>query len=93
MTSDGLRTWVSHTTDRQAAVVIALSLGAIGSRALIDPWMGDRHEFLTAYVAVALATWLATWRAGAVAAVATIGIMTWLFDVPRNAGGRRAGAI
>lgn len=84
MTSDRFTTWASRMRGRQAAVAVALSLGAIGVRAAIDPWMGDRHEFLSAYAAVALATWLATWRAGAIAAVLAIGAMTWLFDVPRN---------
>lgn len=76
--------WASRSIGRQAAAATVLSLMAIGIRTLLDPWIGDRQEFLSAYGAVAVATWLATWRAGVGTAVVTIGGMAWLFDVPPN---------
>lgn len=84
MTANQCKDWVSGSIGRQAAAAAVLSLLAIGIRTIVDPWIGDRHEFLSAYGAVAVATWLATWRAGVGTAVVAIGGMAWLFDVARN---------
>lgn len=56
----------------ELALVGALTLGAFLVRLAIDPFIGDKHQFVPAYAAVAAATWLAGWRAGAFTAFACL---------------------
>ncbi len=65
------------------SVVGALTFGAFLMRLAIDPFIGDTHQFMPAYAAVAAATWLAGWRAGAVTALACL--VTGEFFGPHSA--------
>jgi signal transduction histidine kinase/ActR/RegA family two-component response regulator len=56
----------------ELALVGALTLAAFLVRLAIDPFVGDKHQFVPAYAAVAAATWLAGWRAGALTAFACL---------------------
>lgn len=56
----------------ELALVGALTLVAFLVRLVIDPFVGDKHQFVPAYAAVAAATWLAGWRAGAFTAIACL---------------------
>lgn len=56
----------------ELALVGALTLGVFLVRLAIDPFVGDKHQFVPAYAAVAAATWLAGWRAGAFTALACL---------------------
>lgn len=67
---------------RELALVGALTLGAFLVRLAIDPFIGDKHQFVPAYAAVAAATWLAGWRAGAFTAFACL--LTGEFFAPQS---------
>lgn len=49
---------------RELGWAIFLSLLAFGVRYAIDPLVGDRQPFTPSYAVVALASWVAGWRAG-----------------------------
>lgn len=66
----------------ELALVGALILGAFLVRLAIDPFIGDKHQFIPAYAAVAAATWLAGWRAGAFTAFACL--LTGEFFAPQS---------
>lgn len=59
-------------TGVELALVAALTLAAFLVRLAIDPFIGDKHQFVPAYAAVAAATWMAGWRAGAFTAFACL---------------------
>lgn len=48
----------------ELALVSVLTLGAFLLRLGIDPFVGDKHQFLPAFGAIAIGTWLMGWRAG-----------------------------
>lgn len=79
--------WTAKTPARQFLTALALSIIAISLRWAVSPWLGEHHEFLPGYAAVAAATWLGTWRAGlVVAAVSLVALQSPLFhpiDVQR----------
>lgn len=52
---------------------------ALAGRWAVDPWLGDRHQFLPGYLAVVAAAWLASWRGGAMAASLFLAASTGLF--------------
>ena len=56
-------------TGVELVIVGVLTFAAFLFRWAIDPFLGDKHQFLPAYAAIAAATWLMGWRAGALAAV------------------------
>ena len=56
----------------ELALVGALTFGAFLVRLAIDPFIGDKHQFVPAYAAIAGATWLVGWRAGAFTAIACL---------------------
>lgn len=66
-------------------VALAATVLALAARWAVDPWLGDRHAFLPLYLAVAAATWLATWRAGALVALLFFLLAETLFGAPRSA--------
>lgn len=53
---------------------VALWFIALLARAAVDPIIGDKHQFVPFYVAMAIAAWVASWRAGVVAAA--LGLLT-----------------
>lgn len=71
-------------------VAAALSLLALLVRWSIDPFIGDKHQFVPAYAAIAVATWRAGWRAGALTALASLAAgelfdsVTYLDSTPRH---------
>jgi len=62
---------------------LLFTLGSLGVRALLAPWLGDRLPFLVLIVSIALAARYCRWRATAVAAVVGFLLTIWLF-VPPN---------
>lgn len=70
---------------RQLALATAAAAGALAVRWAVDPWLGDRHEFLPVYLAMAAAAWLGTWRAGALTAVLFYAGAESLFGAARSA--------
>ena len=56
----------------QMLLLVTLVIGVFAFRAAIDPFIGDRHQYLPAYVAVGAATWSSGWRAGVVVALACL---------------------
>ncbi len=67
--------WVSKTPARQFMTAVELLVIVIFLRWVVSPWLGDHHELLPGYVAVAAATWLATWRAGLLVAGASLAVL------------------
>lgn len=61
----------------------ACSAAALAARWAVDPWLGDRHEFLPGYLAIVAATWVASWRGGATAAALFLAANAMLF-APRS---------
>lgn len=51
------------------AVVAMVTAAAFLLRFAIDPFLTDKHQYLPAYGAVAVGTWLVGWRAGALIAL------------------------
>lgn len=49
-----------------------LAIAAIMLRWGIDPFIGDKHQFVPAYAALAAATWLRGWRCGLFVAIACL---------------------
>jgi signal transduction histidine kinase/CheY-like chemotaxis protein len=78
-------THILAPTLRQVPVALVASAAALALRWAEDPWLGDRHEFLPLYLALAPATWFGTWRAGALAAVLFFFSAESLFSAPRSA--------
>jgi len=70
-------------TSAELAVVAVLTLAAFAFRLAIDPFLGDKHQFAPAYAAIAAATWLMGWRAGALAAA--LSLVSGEFFRPQNA--------
>ena len=66
----------------ELAVVGVLTLAAFLFRLAIDPLLGDKHQFVPAYGAVAAATWLMGWRAGAL--TAAVCLVSGEFFSPHN---------
>ena len=66
----------------ELAVVGVLTLAAFLFRLAIDPFLGDTHEFVPFYGAVAAATWLMGWRAGAL--TAAVCLVSGEFFSPHN---------
>lgn len=64
---------------QQLWVGAACAALALAGRWAIDPWLGDRHQFLPGYLAVVAAAWLASWRGGAIAAALFLAANTGLF--------------
>lgn len=54
---------------RQGLIGLGLAAVALLLRLALDPVLGDRQPFAFSYAAVALAVWLAGWRAGLLTAV------------------------
>jgi signal transduction histidine kinase/ActR/RegA family two-component response regulator len=53
-------------------LLAALVLAQFAFRAAIDPFIGDTHQYVPAYVAIGAATWFFGWRVGAIAAAACL---------------------
>ncbi len=69
----------------QQVAVAGVAAGlAVAARWAIDPWLGDRHEYLTAYLAIGAVTWLASWRAGAMVALLFFVAQEVVFGMPRS---------
>ncbi|MES2978183.1 MAG: ATP-binding protein [Pseudomonadota bacterium] len=68
------------------AAAWAVLLGGLGLafRWLIDPWLGNRQPFTPAYGVIALAGWIATWRAGLLTAVICHLWGSYFFIAPRQ---------
>lgn len=67
------------TAGREVGVAMLVSALALGSRWLLDPWLGHHHPLLPTYAAIALATWFGSWRAGALTAiVCQLGVIYFL---------------
>lgn len=66
----------------ELAVAAMLTVAAFLFRYAIDPFLTDKHQYLPAYGAVAVATWLVGWRAGALAAL--LCLASGEFFEPRN---------
>lgn len=64
--------WAAQRTGRQVLIAVVLAAVAISLRWALTPWLGEHHEFLPGYAAVAAATWLATWRAGLLVSIASL---------------------
>ncbi len=58
----------SRPGEQMTAVTIAVVLAFV-VRLAIDPFIGDKHQFVPAYGAIAAITWMIGWRAGAVTAL------------------------
>src|SRR4029079_4895410 len=76
----------SNTRGPAAAYGMAMAflVGAIGLRALLDPWMGDTMPLVTLFGAVAAAVWIG--GSGAAIAVVVLGFAAcdYLFIQPRG---------
>jgi signal transduction histidine kinase/ActR/RegA family two-component response regulator len=71
------------TAGREAGVAMLVSALALGSRWLLDPWLGHHHPLLPTYAAIALATWFGSWRAGALTAIiCQFGVIYFLVTPP-----------
>ena len=68
---------------RQTAVAIAVAVAAFGARWVLDPFLADQHPYVMAFAAVAVATRLATWRAGLLCAVLSFLGADYSFVRPR----------
>jgi signal transduction histidine kinase/ActR/RegA family two-component response regulator len=53
-------------------LVAVLIVAEFAVRAAIDPYIGDRHQYVPAYAAIGAATWLCGWRAGIITALACL---------------------
>lgn len=53
----------------EMALAAMLTMAAFLFRYAIDPFLADKHQYLPAYGAVAVGTWLIGWRAGALTAL------------------------
>ena len=62
---------LSRAGQEMTAVVIAVAL-AFATRLAIDPFIGDKHQFVPAYGMVAVVTWMVGWRAGAITALISL---------------------
>jgi signal transduction histidine kinase/ActR/RegA family two-component response regulator len=69
---------------KAAPVALLLTALALLARWAVDPWIGDRHQFLPVYLAIAAATWVATWRSGALVALLFFLLGESLFGTPRS---------
>lgn len=65
------------TLPRQMLTALAFAGIAISLRWGLSSWLGEHHEFLPGYVAVAAATWLGTWRAGIVVTIIGLGAINF----------------
>lgn len=74
-----------HPTLQLVLVGCVVAAFALAARWVIDPWVGDRHEDLPLYLSIAVATWFAGWRAGALASVLFLLAQEAWFGVPRSA--------
>lgn len=77
-------TQMLHQPLQQVLVACVAAVLAIAIRGVIDPWIGDRHEFLPLYLAIAAATWFAGWQAGALGALLFFISGEALFGAPRS---------
>ncbi len=66
------RNGVNSRSARELGFVIALALAEFAFRAAINPFVGDRHQYLPAYAAIGTATWFCGWRAGTITALACL---------------------
>ena len=78
------KVWVSKDLRRELALAITLAALAFLARWCVDPWLHDRHEFLPSYLAVALATWFASWHAGVIVAAIGLTVLEFAFSGARN---------
>lgn len=58
-------------SERRPAILVVGGLAALAIlvRASIQPFVGDTHQFVAAYAAMAAATWLCGWQAGVATAI------------------------
>lgn len=68
----------------QFALAVVVSAAAWGCRLALDPWLDLRQTYSLAFAAVAVAGWLGTWRAGAMAAVICHLWASYFFVGPLN---------
>ncbi len=86
----GLHRYVANAAMRytrlpqQVLVALVAAVLAIAARWAVDPWLGDRHEYLSAYLAIGAVTWLASWRAGALLALLFFMAQEAFFALPRS---------
>lgn len=66
----------------ELGVAALLAVAAFLFRYAIDPFLTDKHQYLPAYCAVAVGTWLVGWRAGALTALMCLA--SGEFFEPRN---------
>lgn len=64
-----LKLW--RAGEEMTAIIIAVAL-AFAVRLAIDPFIGDRHQYVPAYGVVAVVTWMVGWRAGAITALISL---------------------
>lgn len=69
----------------QLLLAFGCAMVAMGVRELLDPVLGDRQPYATAYAAIAVAAWFGTWRAGLYCAVLSQLWANYLFIAPRGA--------
>lgn len=69
---------------QQVLVALVAAVLALAARWAVDPWLGDRHEYLSAYLAIGAVTWLASWRAGTLLALLYFMAQEAFFALPRS---------
>jgi len=69
---------------QQVTVALVAAVLALAARWAVDPWLGDRHEYLSAYLAIGAVTWLASWRAGTLLALLYFMAQEAFFALPRS---------
>lgn len=62
---------LARAGEEMTAVTIAVAL-AFAIRLAIDPFIGDKHQYVPAYGVVAVVTWMVGWRAGAITALISL---------------------
>jgi len=66
------------------ALAMAVLVGAVLLRAVLDPWLGDRLQLVTVFGAVAAAVWIGGYRPALLVTIAGYAISDYLFIEPRG---------
>ena len=76
----------AHAWPQNYAFAATFALVALGTRALLQPWLGSMQPYASGYAAIAAAVWFFGWRPGLLAAVICYLGGTFLFVGPSGLG-------
>src|SRR3954470_7934208 len=78
-----MRRFIESSAGRYLIAMAAVA-GAVGLRALLDPWVGNSGATIALYRAIAIAVWAGGYRPGILAAIVGYLAVNYFFIEPRG---------